>query len=300
MIARLWQRMWFEPEPARNLRACRFILAAQALWLLLSRPDIPDLVTWPSMFFPQRTRLELLRYGIVRGHERIEWLLYLLLHLTLVAVLFGLLPRITTAVSGLLLYHFAPFEEIIVGMPHTHFGGLTVSTLGLLILSFAEVPPRRSVAKSAEYRWPVALIQLLFAFTYLFAFFGKLRYSGFRWFTAQTIHVFVLANWGITHAVLARQIADRPILCWAIALFAFFFESTFWICVFLPRARWVYVPLAIAFHVATVLVFDINFPSFALLLLFVNWDWVAERARQIRERTPLYAAARNRRVASEN
>lgn len=300
MIARLWEWMWFEPESPRAWRACRVVLAAQALWVLLSRPDIPDLVTWPSAFFPSRTHLEFLRYGITRGHDAIEWTLYLLLHLTLIMVAFGILPRLTAAVSGLLLYHFAPFEEIIVGMPHTHFGGLTVPTFGLLVLAFADAPPRRSTARSPEYRWPVALIQLFFAFTYLFAFFGKLRYSGIRWFTGETMRGFALGNWGITHAVLGRYVADRPLLCWAIALGTLAFESTFWICVFWPAARRAYLPLAILFHLGIVLVLNINFPSAPMLLLFLNWDWAAEQFRQGRERIALYAARRNRRVAIES
>ena len=189
MISRLWDRMWFEPGSARDLRAARLILALQALWVIFSRPDIPDLAAWPSAFFAQSARFEFLRYGVVHGYAGVEWLLYLLLHVALIAVAVGVFPRVACVVSGLLLYHFAPFEEIIAGMPHTHFGGLTVPTLGLIILAFADLPVRRSVAHSPEYRWPLALIQLLFAFTYLFACFGKFRYSGIRWFTGQTIHV---------------------------------------------------------------------------------------------------------------
>jgi hypothetical protein len=277
----LWNSLWFTPESAINLRACRVILALQALWVILSRPAIPSLTTWPLAFFPADHRLEYLRYGIAHGHTQFEWLLWMLLHVTLVFILAGSWPRVTCATAGILLYHFAPFEEIIVGMPHTHFGGLTVPMLGFLILSFAE-QPQREIATSEEYRWPLALIQLLFAFTYLFAFFAKLRYSGIFWFTGPTIREFLITGWGVTHSRWALLVAARPWMCWTMAIATLIFEPLFPLAVFSRKARRILIPVAVIFHIGNDVLLDIIFPSEALLLLFVNWHWVAEQIARLR------------------
>ena len=276
-LAQTWSAAWFAPGSPADLRACRVVLAAQALWILLSRPDIPRLASWPEAFFPAPQRLEFLRYGITRGHEQFEWILYGLAHFALVLVISGAAPRVSCAAAGLFLYHFAPFEEIIVGMPHTHFGGLTISTVGLLILAFAAQPLARDGAPSPEYRWPVTLIRLLFSFTYLFALFGKLRYSGIRWFTGETLRGYLLGAQAITQPVLALPLAGRMWLCWAMAVGTLLLEALFPLAAFSAGARRVLVPIAAVFHVGNVFALGINFSSAPLLLLFVNWEWLGTR-----------------------
>ncbi len=282
-VAALWNRCWFTPASARSLRATRIILAAHALWVVLSKPDIPHLVSWPAVFFDPAQRAGYLRFGIVRGGEPVEWMLYAILHVTLAAVIAGALPRIMCAISALLLYHFAPFEEVIIGMPHTHFAGLTVATIGLFILAFAEVPPANGDAMSPEYRWPVTLIQLIYSFIYLFAFLSKIRFNGIRWFTWTTIRAQIAGNWGVHPNAFGMQVATRPLLCWAIVIATLLFESLFWLCVFMPRLRLSFVLAAIGFHIGILLTMNIHFASAPLLLLFVNWDSLAERLRSRRK-----------------
>jgi hypothetical protein len=296
LIARLkesWDAAWSAPESPANLRASRVILAAQGLWILLSRPDIPRLASWPAAFFPADARLEFLRYGITRGHPGIEWALYGLLHVALLLVISGAAPRAACATAGLLLYHFAPFEEIIVGMPHTHFGGLTIPTVGLLILAFAAQPPARGGASSPEYRWPLTLIRLLFSFTYLFAFLGKLRYSGLLWFTGDTLRGYLLVAQATTGPVLALRLAGQTGLCWVLAIATFFFEALFPLAVFSTWARRALVPSAIAFHLGNVLALDIGFPSAPLLLLFVNWEWLGMKVLPVARGAGRTSEARN-------
>ena len=42
-----WARFWYGPEPARNLAAARILLAATALWVVLSRHDLPGILAYP-------------------------------------------------------------------------------------------------------------------------------------------------------------------------------------------------------------------------------------------------------------
>jgi hypothetical protein len=272
----LWERAWFRPAHPLCLTATRSILCLQALWILLSRPDLPDLARWPVEFWVLSGRSLPARFGIVRLPVVAERGLFLVLHASLVAALAGLRPRLACLVSGLLLYHFAPFEEVIARMPHTAFGGLTVPTLGLIVLSFAESPPR-GAAPSAEYRWPFALVQLLFAFGYFFPTLAKLRFSGPGWFTAENIRYYALGNLGVTGAPLAAWVAERPLLCGAIALATLLLEGLSPLVVLSPAAAMAFIPAALVFHVGIVLVIGYFYPSLPLLLLLLDWDRIGRR-----------------------
>ena len=275
-LARLWAHVFFRPAHPLGLVAVRTIVCAQALWILLSRPDLPELVAWPDEFVALGGRALALRFGVMGLPLTVERGLFLLVHGVLLTALVGLRPRVSCLLAGLLLYHFAPFEELIAGLPHTAFGGLSVPTLALLLLSFAE-PPSRRAAPATEYRWPLALIQLLFSFSYLFPTLAKLRFSGPGWFSAETIHYYALGNATVTGAPLAVWVASQPLLCGAIALGTFLVEVSAPLVVVFPAFAAVFVPAALAFHLGIVLVIGYFFPSLPLLLLLLDWDALGRR-----------------------
>jgi len=287
----LWDRVWFAPVSARMFRATRLILALQALWIILSRPDIPSLTSWPAAFFPASERMMYLRFGIVQGTTVFEWPLYALLHLLLILIVAGLRWRAVLFAAGLLLYHFAPFEEIIAGIPHTSFGGLTVSAVGLMLLSFVRQPGAEET--SPQDRWPVVLIQLFFTFTYFFAFLAKLRWAGPGWFTASNMQFWALVNYGFSQPPLARALASSTLICWAAAIGTLLFEALSPLAVFSSRFRVLWVAAAVLFHLGIALTLNIAYTSTPLLLLFVDWDRVSDWLRSARSlrRSPVEAGS---------
>ena len=275
MSARLrawWEQAFFRPAAPLGLRAARVILCGQALWILLSRPDLPELAGWPRAFWGVAPPLLEVRFGIglPLGVERG---LFLLLHAALAACLVGLWPRATALASAVLLYHFAPFEEALVGLPHTSFGGLTLPVLGLAILAFADAPPR-TAPPSSEYRWPLALIQLLFVCGYFFPMLAKLRYSGPGWFTGSNIANYALGNWGVTQAPWALWVASHPLAAQAIALGTLLLETLSPLVLFSATFACAFAAVALAFHVGIVLVIGYSYPSLPLLALLLDWDRV--------------------------
>ena len=274
-----WERVWFQPASPRSLKAVRVLAAAQALWILLSRPDLPEVVAWPREFWLSVDRFLPLRFGIVGAPLALERLLFLALHALLLAALAGLYPRAFCLVSALLLYHFAPFEEIFAGMPHTSFGGLTLPVLALFILSFVDLPADNRT-RSHDYRWPLTLVRLLFSFGYLFPALMKLRYSGPAWFTAGNIHDWIVVNDLVTGAPLALWTASSRPLCWAIAVGTMCVELLFPLAAFSARAATILVPLAALFHAGITLTLGYFFPSIAMLLIYVDWDVAVARLRR--------------------
>jgi hypothetical protein len=283
-----WARFWYGPEPARNLAAARVLLAAVALWVVLSRHDLPSMLTYPPEMWagvsPERRLRFLMVFGV--GFERV---LYALLHAVLLCALVGLWPRVACFTAGLLLYHFAPFETII-RTANPYLRGLTIPCLGLLVMSFSRCGdalalwprPPRVAAPSGEYRWPLRLVQVLFCQIYLFAGWSKLFTTGWSWASAENVRGHLLA---LNQALVAPPaaswgyvVAAHPLACSALAWAGLALEFAFPLVLFSTRARWVLLPAAAFFHAANSVLFRIFFQNAPLLLLFVDWEAVA-RAR---------------------
>jgi hypothetical protein len=288
--ASAWARFWYGPEPARNLAAARVLLAATALWVVLSRHDLPSIVAYPPELWaavsPERRVRFLMLFGV--GFERA---LYALLHLALVGALVGLWPRVACFVAGLLCYHFAPFETI-VRTANPYLRGLTIPCLGLLVVSFSRcgdaltlLPrPRPDPPPSGDYRWPLRLVQVLFCQIYLFAGWSKLFVTGWSWASADNVRGHLLA---LNQALVADPaaswgyaVARHPLACGALAWAGLALEFAFPLVLFSRAARFVLLPAAAFFHAANSILLRIFFQNVPLLLLFVDWEALARVRRR--------------------
>jgi hypothetical protein len=209
--------------------------------------------------------------------------------IALLLVIAGRLVRPAAIVSGLLLYHFAPFEDIFTSLGGPFFRGFTVPLLGLLIVGFAACP-RRGDPPSTEYCWPVKLTQMIYAFTYLLSGISKMRLVGLPWATGANFEALVIgmvfpdvsppwASWFIGH----------PALCWAGALTGMAMDFGFIAAVFSRRAARIIVPLTLVAHIVIAGAMNVIFLNTPLLLLFVNWGWVFGRAPRSSQPSPTFA-----------
>jgi hypothetical protein len=278
-LADAWDRFWFRPASPWGLLGVRTLVTLNALWILLSRPDLPELVGWPREIWAAVGRFTAARYLLVGLPIAVESGLYWLLHVTLFTALVGLAPRASCFVSAVLLYRFAPLETILWSRLGPYFNGLTFPIMALFVLAFATVP-RRDTGWSGEYRWPLALVQILFAFHYVAAWFSKLHTAGWGWVSADNIAGMVQWNmtWGVT-TPLAAMVADSRLACWTIAILTMLVEVLF---VLVPFSRWaarILVPLAALGHIGIVLVLGIVFLNLPLLLIYLDWDRVDHSLR---------------------
>jgi len=283
-----WDAFWYRPASPLGLIAARTIVSLQVLWLLLSRPDLPDILGWPRGFWATADPMLLGRFFIFPVPVVVERVLYVLLEVALVLNVLGLVPRIAGFVAGLLLYHFAPFEDIFSSTGGPFFRGFSVAVPALLVLSFARVP-RRDDAFSAEYRWPLALIQLLFSFTYLFSGVAKLMAVGPAWASARNFE-------GLVRGLMFPEVSPpwahwfigRPALNALGGIAGLFMDFAFVTAVFSRMAARVVVPIVFLMHIAIFQVMGVFFPGLPLLLLFVDWDALD---RRLHTRRPAPAAA---------
>lgn len=264
-----WEWFWFRETSARGMTAARILVAANALWILLSRPDLVSLVRWPEPLWAGAGALRM-RYGYFLPFG-VESVLYWAACVALVCVLAGKFTRVSALIAGLLLYHLAPLENVISSRIGPFFNGFTLPVLALLILAFAPAP---SMERSSDHRWPFALIQVLFAFTYLLAGASKLRYSGLEWVsggnlesTIQVFNAFEPANRPLADFLLAH-----PAICTAIVVLTIVMELSLFAVLLWPRLGKYTVPPLVIGHVGIYLVLGVIFLNTPLVLLFLDWD----------------------------
>jgi hypothetical protein len=306
-----WDRFWFQPRSPAGLIAARTIVAANAFWVLLSLGDLPDVSSWPPEFWASVDGFLRARYLVGVLPTAAEYGLYALLHLALLAALLGIRPRAACLVSGLLLYHFAPLQELFLSHVGPFFGGLTLPTLALLVLAATETPTLGAAA-SPEFSWPLRLIQVLITFNYLFAGYAKLFYSGPSWVSADNIRetLYRIGTWGPTAPPWTAFLAAQPALLWTIAGLTIPLELLFPLVLFSRTAARILVPATLIAHLLVIPAFGLFFYNIPLLLLFADWDavgrWLAASPlgptarRALTVLSPGRAAPRRRRAMSEH
>ena len=275
---RVWNRFWFTPASPLGVVATRVLAAGNALWLLLSRPDIPEMVAWPPEFLTAVDRPLSVRFLLFGLPVTTEWALFALAHACLVTAMIGLLPRVSCALSAILLYHFASFEQLLTGGGALWFLGFTQPILILFVSSFT-ASASRARAWSGEWRWPLAAAQVLFSLTYLWAGVAKLRYAGLSWFSGDRIRDLILGQMSKETLVTpwAAAVAASPLACSSIGAGTLIVELLWPLVLVSSRARAMLVPLAVIGHVGTAATLGLVFLNLPLVLLFVDWDAVHRR-----------------------
>jgi len=280
-----WDWFWFQHPSALNLAVARVLVAAQALWILLSR-DYPAISGLPSVFWSRVDPSTMWRYLVFPGHPELERVLLVVALVTLVGALVGIYARVCCAIAGILLYHLAPLEGIIwISTPYVR--GLTIPVLALILLSLSRcddrlslITPGRNREPSAglAYSWQLRLIQLLICEIYLFSGWSKIVRTGLDWVSADNIRRWIL--YLVQDPEVARfqalglWIASHPTICLGIAIGALVLEFGFVSVMFSSTARRWFVPAALAFHIGIAYAMNLTFVTALLLLIFVNWDWV--------------------------
>jgi hypothetical protein len=288
----VWDRVFFSPAPALNLAAARVLFSVHALWILLSR-DLPATSSLPPEFWTYVTEAELLRFLIFPGHPQLEYGLQFAAVVALVGAALGIMPRLCCFVAALLLYHLAPLETIFwTASPYQR--GFTVSVLALFTLSLSPCGDALRIGKanvrepSSIYCWPLRLVQIYLAHTYLFSGYSKLFRVGVSWMDPENLRSWFLlfsqldqvTREGPLFNTVGPWIADHWILCLVAGCYGVLVNLCFISTLFSSRARWFFIPDAVFFHILVLLTISIFWLNTPQLLVFVNWQWLVDRLRR--------------------
>jgi hypothetical protein len=165
------------------------------------------------------------------------------------------------------LCHFAQLAD----SPVVHRKANTVPVI-LALLAAAALPTTSDPAVVSTVTRIV--IKLLIAQIFLSAALTKLRETGWRWTDGQTLRRWLAYYHLRDNNAAALQFAGSPRLCRAAATLTLGFELTFWLVIPLPALAWIYLPAALAFHVATACLLRIHYWLYlgpAYLVFAAEW-----------------------------
>ncbi len=287
-----WDRFWFDGGSAVQLALLRIVTAVVSLWVLLSR-DPAATSGFPPVFWKYVGRATRWRYMEFPGHLELERILQDAAILALFGVLLGVAPRVCAFVASLLLYHFAPYEAILwTSSPYVRGYDTPVIALAVLAASpcgdvWALLEPRRAGLREPwEYAWPGRIVQLLLVCMYFFPGYSKLLDVGWGWASAENMRAWLLAfNQGSEATPFTAPglwLAAHPALCEATGIGTLAFELSFPFVLFNRRARWVYIPGALLFHLGIYFMMNITVLYAIFLVVFIDripFGWGPSQAR---------------------
>jgi predicted DCC family thiol-disulfide oxidoreductase YuxK len=309
-LLNLWDRYWFRPAPLVHLALCRIVVVAFQLFQLthldyLSEfrrlSELPDALYRPLPILRLLTLpVEWISAGSLAWHA---WqfrpsygLLEIVFWLTLVAgalALVGLRTSYSLIVFALgnvfmqaFLYSFNDFH---------HPEALMLLTLAILalspagaVLSVDDLRRRIKLAltkrqfvhfnlldeSSALARWPLLLVQWLFALIYLSAAISKVGSSGLEWVNGYTLQYYLLQDGLRWESHVGVWLGQHHTLVWLLSWLTILFEGTFFSVLIFPPLAWIYIPLGVAFH--TGIYVTMRAPFFYYLPLYVVFiPWVS-------------------------
>lgn len=292
-----WNHYWFRPYPYIDLGMVRIITVATQLFLLLRfRGDtaphilvkIEQFVSLPdAMYIPITIqRLLMLPFGWgARPSLDVLTDIYYVTVLAGVLALIGLATRISLLAFALgniflvsYLYSFGDYHHTEAPL-FIAFGILALGPAGHA-LSVDAVLRRRRQSVGPQGRmagWPILLIQWLFVLIYLSGVLSKLvLHGGLDWLNGYTLQYYLIGD-SLRHGtLLGLWFSQHHLLVMISQYIVIAIQGTFVLTVIYPKLRWIYVPMAIGFHIANSVFLGAHFPQWIALLtaVFIPWRHV--------------------------
>jgi hypothetical protein len=123
--------------------------------------------------------------------------------------------------------------------------------------------------------WPIAFLRWFFPLMYLSAVVAKVSRSGLEWANGFTLQ-YALIQDGYRHdselAIWLSQFHEFiKVTEWLVLLF----QATFFLILFFPRLKWIYLPVGICFHLGIWFTMKAPFPQWLLFYaVYIPWSRV--------------------------
>jgi len=290
-LGRGWRRFWFEPQSPTNLAVCR-ILFYGTVFLIFVRRDFSEWGGVSGVFWRPIPLFRSLHLG--QPSSELLHVVQAVWKVSLAASCLGVLTRFFGAAAFLsgtyllgLLFTFGRYG---------HANSIIVLVMGILALSRCGdalsvdryIRSRRgepAPAPDAEYRWPIRLVWVVFAFVFFGGGVAKLRHAGLAWAMSDTLAVYVvqaaiplarpagppLTDWGF-------WIARHAWLCRAIAAGTLVIELGYPLALFVRSLRRIIVPAGFLMQLGITALILPDFNQFLIAYVFwVPWERVAGR-----------------------
>jgi hypothetical protein len=290
-----WKAYWFPTTPTLHLAICRIVaVAAQLFWFFPDLEEHRNLLLKNPEFIEPQLLIRVISAIIPREVFFTPEVFTVLYWVTLVAgvsALVGAFTRTSLFVFALGTWIFVAHLFSYGDRHHTE----ALFCIFLMLLALAPSGERLSVdalirrrrrpgsdapdasAMSDEAIWPLKVVHVLLAITYLSAGMSKLLTSGLRWLNGYTLQGHTFGDALERGHPLGIWLAQQHELAVTLSVFTLLLEVFFFVSLFLPRLAPLFFLGALAFQVGLYLTAGYDFFQhmvlLTLLLFFLYPEW---------------------------
>ena len=294
-----WERWWFQDAPYFDLAVLRVGAVGLQCFLLLSKifGEMIYVVGLPTDLYAPLPLMRIFMLPWGWGARPEAQAMMVIFWVTMASGLTSFVGFRTT----LSLWVFALgnlFVQAYIYSFHDFHHPEAIMMIGLLalalgpsgrVLSVDSWIRNRSVHEGASVavlyyvgryaRWPIKFLQCYFPLMYLSAVACKMATSSLTWANGYTLQYYFIHDnlrkgGGLALAMWASQFHDALAVIQVVVLV---FQVTFFLIVFFPRLRWIYLPLGIGFHLANYWILEADFPQWILFYaVYIPWAQVVK------------------------
>ena len=285
-------KWWFAPAPPERLAALRILIGGYALvYVLLRIPEFLGVARYgASNFHP---------IGIVRVLDRplpptVALVIAIATCVLLAAFVAGIAYRVVAPLAALALLWTITYRNVWGQIFHTE----NLLVLHMIVLACAPAADavafgKRRTEAVAGYGWPIKLLAVLTAATYVLAGIAKLRIAGFAWIDGELLRNQIAVD-NLRKALLGDFIAPlatlfldhpRPLIVFSVMTLVIELGAPF--ALVHRKIAYLWAATAWGFHVGVILLMNIWFPYPLLGVAFLpllRAERVIDLARGIRRR----------------
>jgi hypothetical protein len=149
------------------------------------------------------------------------------------------------AVSSFLVY------QLLLAGFNKYDHGYTTLTYALLVYPFVLVELKTSKTSQMK-AWGIVLIQLLICLSYFYGGMEKIFMSGWDWIAFNNLQQHLI----IHNTPLGIALSNFPFVCKALSLAVIIFQCSFIVIPFVPKAKYLVLPIGVLFHMGTWILLD--------------------------------------------
>jgi len=306
-IAKVWSEFWFRPGSSFDLAWLRIVLVALQCFVLLSYsfPMLSYVLALPEYLWEPRIVLRILHlpFGFPSIPEEgtviaVFWVTFAFGILSFL----GLFTRFSLSVFALgnivlqgFIYSFRDqhHPEAIMMLALI---ALALSPSGrVLSIDYWRKQKRKSVTDSQSValldltesyaRWPIVFLQLFYPLMYLSAVVSKMTRGGLEWANGISLQYHMILEAYKNGSDLALYLSQFHYLLNFAEFVVLAFQATFFLILFFPRLKWIYLPLGLCFHIIIYVSLRAPFPQWIVLyMIYIPWasvfTWLAAQKVQ--------------------
>ncbi len=288
-----WAKFWFRPAACFDLALLRVVLVALQCYLLLSYnfPALTYVLSLPDYLYEPQLVLKILALpfgGPVLPDAStmigLFWITFLLGLLSLV----GLFTNVSLALFALFNIVIQAFTYSFGDIHHPEaimmlaLISLAISPSGRVMSLDSWLKRRRNGAvgeskilldvKDKYSGWPILFLQLFYPLMYLSAVVSKLTRGGLEWANGISLQYYMILEAYKNDSDLALYVSQFHNFLKFSEVIVLIFQATFFLILFFPRLKWIYLPLGLSFHIIIYVTLRAPFPQWIVLyMIYVPW-----------------------------